>query len=294
MASWCPNCGRQTSEGEKFCRQCGMPQYLKGDEAAEWILSTQKQQGTRTEPPFTQGVNASPTSPNSQTGPAYLPPQSFNMPPMPPAYYPPAQAGTSNIRLGDWLSGGWKIYSQNWLLMSIATLLAWGLGFATVGVLAGPMLMGLFRMAFKTMRQERPEISDLFNWQGRFWPAFLAFAIFGLIHLGATGLFSNGGLSGLISLAAGPFLTLMTGLTMSYLLERNADVGNALNEVGRAIFSRDAMMWWVVGLVFVTISIAGVAGCGIGVFVTMPWMISSVALAYRDVFGIDDPNRTNQ
>jgi hypothetical protein len=32
----------------------------------------------------------------------------------------------------------------------------------------------------------------------------------------------------------------------------------------------------------------------VGVLVTLPWMISSAALAYRDVFGIDDPNRTNQ
>ena len=86
----------------------------------------------------------------------------------------------------------------------------------------------------------------------------------------------------------------MTGLTMSYLLERRPDVGNALNDVGRTIFSRDALMWWVVGLVFVTLSAAGLAGCGIGVLVTMPWMLSSVALAFRDVFGIEDPNRTNQ
>jgi uncharacterized membrane protein len=124
--------------------------------------------------------------------------------------------------------------------------------------------------------------------------AFLAFAIFGLIYLGATGLFSNGGVSSLIGLVAWPFLSLLTGLTMSYLLERRPDVGNALNDVGRTIFSRDALMWWVVGLVFVTLSAAGLAGCGIGIFVTMPWMVSSLALAYRDVFGIDDPNRTNQ
>src|ERR1051325_8200322 len=262
MASWCPNCGRQTAEGEKFCRQCGMPQHLKGAEASAWILASQ--QKPRPTEPYTQGINPPPTAPHAQTGAAYLPPQGFAVPPQPPAYYPPAQTGQSNIRLGDWLSGGWKIYSQNWLLMSVATAISFGLSFATVGILAGPLLMGLFRMAFKTMRQERPEISDLFNWQGRFWPAFLAFLIFGLIYLGATGLFSNGGLSGMIGLVAWPFLSLMTGLTMSYLLERRPDVGNALNDVGRVIFSRDALMWWVVGLVFVTLSAAGLAGCGVG------------------------------
>jgi zinc-ribbon domain len=296
MASWCPNCGRQTSEGEKFCRQCGMPQHLRGEEASAWILAAQK--SSPPDAPYTHLINQTPTNPNAQTGPAYLPPQapsqSFGMPPPPPAYYAPTQTGQSNIRLGDWLSGGWKIYSQNWLLMTVATAIACGLGFGTFGILAGPLLMGLFRMAFKTMRQERPEISDLFNWQGRFWPAFLAFVIFGLIYLGVSGISGNGAFSGLISLVTWPFLTLLTGLTMSYLLERRADVANAINEVGRLIFSRDALMWWVVGLVFTAISGAGVAGCFIGLFITIPWMISAAAVAYRDIFGIDDPNRTNQ
>lgn len=294
MASWCPNCGRQTSDGEKFCRQCGMPQHLKGDEASEWILSSQKPKSSRPEAPYTRIVNQSPTAPNPASGPAYVPPQSFDVPPQPPAYYPPTPAGHTNIRLGDWLSGGWKIYSQNWLLMSVATAIAWGLGFATVGILAGPLLMGLFRMAFKTMRQERPEIGDLFNFKGHFWPAFLAFLIFGLIYLGLSGLTSNGAFSGLVTLVIWPFLTLMTGLTMPYLLERRADVASAINDVGRLIFSRDAMMWWVVGLVFTAISGAGIAGCFVGLFVTLPWMISSAAVAYRDIFGLDDPNRTNQ
>lgn len=294
MASWCPNCGRQTSEGEKFCRQCGMPQHLKGDEASAWILSSRNPKPPKPEGPYTRIVNRTPTAPNPATGPAYLPPQQFEVPPQPPAYYPQAPPSHSDIRLGDWLGGGWKVYSQNWLVMSLATLIAWGLGFATAGILAGPLLMGLFRMAFKTMRQERPELGDLFNWKGRFWPAFLAFLIFGLIYLGVSSISSHGALSGLVSLVVWPFLTLMTGLTMPYLLERRADVANAINEVGHLIFSRDAMMWWVVGLVFTAISGAGIAGCFIGLFVTLPWMISSAAVAYRDIFGLDDPNRTNQ
>ncbi|HKP11939.1 MAG TPA: hypothetical protein VJZ91_07495 [Blastocatellia bacterium] len=284
-----------------------MPQDLRGDEAAEWILSAQKRPPARPESPFTQSINATPTAPNPQTGPAYLPPQSFAVPPMPPAPFPPAQAGTTNIRLGDWLSGGWKIYSQNWLLMSMATLLAWLLGSVTFGIgsvifgltsisiLAGPLLMGLFRMAFKTMRQERPEIGDLFNWQGRFWQVFLMFVLFAVIHLGVSHLTSNGFFSVLITyLLVTPFLTVLTGLTTPYLLERKTDAPNAINDVSRVIFSRDAVMWWVVGLVFLTLSAAGLAGCGIGAFVTVPWMVSSAAVAYRDLFGVDDPNRTNQ
>jgi uncharacterized membrane protein len=71
------------------------------------------------------------------------------------------------------------------------------------------------------------------------------------------------------------------------------DIAKAINEVGRRIFSKDALMWWIVGLVFAAIGVGGIFACGIGVLVTIPWVISSSAIAYRDMFGIDDPNRTN-
>lgn len=295
MANWCPNCGRQIEGEEKFCRSCGMPLDLTGEEASTWILSAPDT--SEHDLPRTQRMNPNPTAqPNAQTGPAYIPPTSYYTPPQPPQYYPPpqpGQTGQSHIRLGDWLSGGWKIYSENAALMSVATLLATVLSICTLGILAGPLLMGLYRMAFKTMRQERPEMNDLFNWGDRFWQAFLAFLIFALIHLGVSGASNSGALSGFLGLVITPFLVSAMGLTVPLMLERKMDVANAINEVGRLVFSRDALMWWVVGLVFSAISTAGLFGCGVGVFVTMPWMISSSAIAYRDVFGFDDPNRTN-
>ena len=282
-----------------------MPLDLTGDDASTWILSDSNRPTLNLPPqnlppknvpppnaPYTRPVNPNPTA---QTGPTYLPPTNFYTPPQPPQpYYPPAQAGQSHIRLGDWLSGGWKLYSQNWLLMSVATFLSMILSFSTIGILAGPLLMGLYRMSFKAMRQERPEMNDLFNWKDQFWQAFLAFMIFALIHLGFSGASRGGALSGIIAFVISPFLVSVMGLTIPYMLERKVDVANAINDVGRMIFSRDAMMWWIVGLVFSAISAGGFAGCFIGGFVTVPWMISSSAVAYRDVFGFDDPNRTNQ
>jgi uncharacterized membrane protein len=84
----------------------------------------------------------------------------------------------------------------------------------------------------------------------------------------------------------------MFGFSTSLILERGMDVTHAINQVGRIVFSRDAFMWWVVGLVFAAITLGGSIGCGIGMLVTLPWMISSSAIAYRDLFGFDDPNRT--
>jgi len=155
------------------------------------------------------------------------------------------------------------------------------------------MLMGLFRMAFKTMRGERPEINDLFNWDGRFLQAFLAFLVFALISFAIPSIDRIGAFASFFNFIATPFLTVLLGLTMPMILERRVDVAKAINDIGRVIFSRDAFMWWVVGLVFAAATAGGFIGCFIGIFVTVPWMICSSATAYRDIFGFDDPNRTN-
>lgn len=289
MPSWCPNCGRNVEDDEKFCRQCGMPQHLAGEEATTWML------GPRPEPDRdTAPVQPGPTAPTIPPTPAgYLAPNPapYHPPPYPIQYQPPQPAVHSHIALGDWLAGGWQVYKENWSLMSLATLFGAFLSIASVGILAGPLLMGMLQMAFKTMRGERPNMSDLFNWQGRFLQAFVTFLIFALVHLGLTGL-GNNSVHGLLSLVVTPLLTVMLGLTMSSILERGLDVARAINDVGRVIFSRDALMWWVTGLVFSAISFGGTIACGIGVLVTLPWMISASAVAYRDIFDIDDPNRT--
>jgi hypothetical protein len=292
MGSWCPNCGRNVEPDEKFCRQCGMAQHLQGEAATTWILSQPDPESKRPTAP----VQSNTTSP---TTPPTAPPTGNNIPstptphyqqPYPVTYQSPAQQGHSHIALGDWLSGGWQVYKENGALMSAATLLAAVLGTVTGGVLAGPLLMGLLRMAFKTMRGERPEMGDLFNWQGKFLQAFLAFLIFAAVNLG---LFEAGRFFLVLSLVVvNPLAIIGLAFVLGLILERNMDIAHAIDEVKRKIFTRDAIMWWVVGLVLSTLSGAGTIGCILGSLVTVPWMISASAVAYRDVFGIDDPNRT--
>lgn len=287
MSSWCPNCGRQLQDDEKFCRRCGFPLHLEGDAASDWVMSNAPE-SRPTEP-----VSAIPTAPAAPPATDYIPPTNYYTPPQPPQYYPPAPTPTAEIKLGDWLSYGWQVYKENWMLMSMATLLGGFLGAVTIGILAGPLLMGLYRMAFKTMRGERPQMADLFNWDGRFLQAFLAFLIYFLISAGISGAGSNSALAALMSFVVTPFLTVMLGLTMPLILEHDWDISKAINEIGRRMFTKDAFMWWIVGLVFAAIGVGGFFACGIGGLVTIPWMVSSSAIAYRDIFGFDDPNRTN-
>jgi hypothetical protein len=177
------------------------------------------------------------------------------------------------------------------LLMSLATLLVCIIGFGTLGVLAGPMLMGLYRMAFKTMKGERPEMSDLFNWQGRFLQAFLAFLIYAAIYGGISGV-GRGPVTAFLQFIVMPLLTMVMGLAFPMILDRKSDIAAAINDIGKRVFTKDALLWWVVGFVFATIASGGFVVCGVGALITIPWIISSLAVAYSSIFGYDNPNRT--
>ena len=288
----CPKCGIGLEEGVKFCRNCGLPMRVVDEEAGTLPLAPEARQATPEISRPTLPVAPTPTAPTQQTRPAYVPPMNYYPVPRPEVYAPPAVVGIqTKIKLVDWLSGGWQVYKENWLLMSLATLLGSFLGSITIGILAGPLLMGLYRMALKTMRGERPEMGDLFNWEGRFLHAFLLALICALVYGGVASIGHNS-VGALLGLVATPLLTMILALAMPFILERKVDVLAAINEVGRLMFSRDTLMWWIVGLVFSGLITVGVLGCGIGVFLTLPWIVCSAAVAYRDIYGIDDPNRT--
>jgi hypothetical protein len=269
-----------------------MPQHLDGEEATTWILEPQPAPDPRRKTSSVQPGKTSPTTPPAGAG--YIPstPTPYTPPPH-PSQYQPVQPAQPHISLGGWLSGGWQIYKENPALMSFATLLAIAIGSGTGGLLGGPLFMGLLQMAYKTMKGERPSMSDLFDWRGRFIQSFLTGLVFLILQLAFSGAASNSAFFTLISLGMIPFLSIMLGFTMSMVLERGTGVVNSLADVAKLVFSRDAFMWWVVGLVFAAISFGGVLACGVGALITLPWMISASAVAYRDVFGIDDPNRTN-
>ncbi|HYP28812.1 MAG TPA: hypothetical protein VE262_19020 [Blastocatellia bacterium] len=326
--AYCSNCGMATEAGKMFCRNCGTPAPVDeeaptsqlpsepardaelptlnlpqnsasgrapDDDSQTWHLPPDTMSNAEPQRP-TMPVNQGATAPQAPPqGNPYAPPMQYYQPPPPPAYYqprPPLAPPQTNIRLGDWLSAGWQVYKENWLLMSLSSLLGLFLGTVTFGVLAGPMLMGLYNMAFKTMRGERPRLGDLFKWEGRFVQAFLSFLIFAAIYMGFTAGGRGGFLSVLGFLIVNPILTIGLSFVLPLILERNMDVAAAVNSVGRLLFSRDKLMWWVAGLVFFFINFAGGAACGVGILITLPWTISAAAVAYNQIYGIDDPNRT--
>jgi len=67
------------------------------------------------------------------------------------------------VKFGEWFEKGFALYKQNIVPLILASLIALVLGTATLGILAGPMLAGLFLMvlAFHDGREPRPDKDHL-------------------------------------------------------------------------------------------------------------------------------------
>jgi hypothetical protein len=202
------------------------------------------------------------------------------------------------VNLGKWLSDGWAVYRDHAGTFSLAFIVLLLLSAVTLSLLTGPLLAGFYHMAFKSMRGEKPHVGDLFKGLDRFWPAVFAW----VIHAAVMAVLNEPSVSysagpfsikspffGLISLVLMPLVTAVYFFVYPLILERQRDTAAALDEAVRVVFPRNVLMYWVCGLIFGILSLAGFLGCGIGFFITGPFILCAMAAAYRDVFGLAGP-----
>jgi hypothetical protein len=281
----CPSCGHQVTDTARFCTRCGGPMMQPAsspeDVATRRLIVDEKTTGR---------------SLGDATRPVYAPPQS----PLayPPTNPPPAAHGSATVDLGKWLSEGWQIYRQEPFTFSVAALLTFLLSLVTLTFLTGPLLAGFYHMVFKSMRGEKPAVGDLFKGMDRFWPAVFAWVIFAVImsvlggpsytftadHASATS-----PILGLLSLALMPLVSAIYFFVYPLIMERQRDTATALDEAARVVFPKNIVMFWVCGLIFHILGLAGLLGCGIGVLITTPFVLCAAAVAYRDFFGLAGP-----
>lgn len=226
-------------------------------------------------------------------------------------------------RFGDWIKRGFLLYRNNFLVLFVATLLAWALSAFVAAVLAGPMLAGVVMartsiaaqllvgyvmlgissigfavlggplfagLALLTLnlldgKRPKPGIGDLFKGFQFFLNAFLFVAAWQVIHIG---------LHGLAPFILSPVLLPLVPLILSVSIGTLSMFGLFLI-VDRKRSFRQAFLesiemsrkrlWLYVG-VFVVAGIIGMAGliaCGVGFIVTAPMYWCVVAIVYRDV-----------
>ncbi len=69
------------------------------------------------------------------------------------------------------------VYKENWVILSVSTLVVFALGMITFGLLFGPLIAGLASMFIKAKSGNKPTFDDLFQYNGK----FILMALMGLL-----------------------------------------------------------------------------------------------------------------
>ena len=195
--------------------------------------------------------------------------------------------GKVDVKFGEWIQQGWELYKATIGVWIVASLLAIVISVVTVGILSGPMMAGLVWMALVLVdrKEPKPQMGDVFKGFDYFLQSFLFCLVWGVIMLAIS----------VVSLI--PCIGTLVVIVVSIALETALMFGMFLIVDKKMEFWPASMLSLNVvkpnfvpflGLLVVAMLIGnvGAIACGIGVIVTMPIMVCILAVAYRNVFGV--------
>ena len=195
--------------------------------------------------------------------------------------------GKVDVKFSEWIQQGWELYKANIVVWIVASLLTIVISLATLGILSGPMMAGLAWMALMLVDQKepKPQIGDVFRGFDYFLQSFLFFLVWGVIMLVISAISLIPCIGSLVVIAVSLVLHTILMFGLFLIVDRKMEFWPAsmlsLNVVKPNFFP-------FLGLLVVAVLIGhiGVIACGIGIIVTMPLTVCILAVAYRNVFGI--------
>ena len=142
---------------------------------------------------------------------------------------------------------------------------------------AAPLYAGLYYMALKAMRGEKPRIRDMFRGFHRYWGALFLWWLFliAFIVLCTTA----------VGILVTPLLWAISMLAFPLLIDERKGVGAAFGVALKVVFTwENCARFWLYGLIVPLVSLLGVLGFFFGLFITFPLAVCIQVIAYRDIF----------
>src|SRR5688572_6238332 len=182
-----------------------------------------------------------------------------------------------DVNIGSCLGRAWDLFMADfWPILGISALMLVIVG--TIGIIAGPLLGGLFWYYLKKIRREPAQLGDAF---AGFNQSFLQLFLGGLV---ASLLVSIGLMACILP---GIYLAVAWKLTLPIIIDKRLGFWDAM-EVSRKVLTR---CWWSVFLFLIVcmlINLCGMLLC-IGFFFTWPLTMLAIAFLYEDLFGSANP-----
>ena len=175
-------------------------------------------------------------------------------------------AGTQNFDFGLAFKGGWRLFVKDLGVLIIGTIVAGLLSVLTLGILAGPLMGGLYGMVVGRVRDGRtPHVGDVFGQFNRFWSFFGAFWVLAIL----IGLAS-------VTIVGGILLAAIWLYVFPVMVDRGMGFGDAMGESYRIV---KGAFWEHVALVIIGVVIGSLAN-GLLMLLATPFLVALVVAAY--------------
>jgi len=252
---------------------------VTADQMLRWIAEGRANAGTRAQaegttdwknlsefPEFAAALSAKSLPPAMAVGAAAAPVD-------PDALAQQIIAGGVQISIGSCIERGWNLVKSDFWPIVGASAVAY-LIIGALGIIAGPVMGGVYYYFLKRIRGQRVEFGDIFS---GFTLAFLQLFLVALIAgiLQTIGFF--------LCVIPGIYLMVAWIFAVPLVIDKKMDFWPAM-ELSRKVVNK---VWWpVFGLLVLLwlIGMLGVVLCCVGIFVAFPVIVASLAYAYEDLF----------
>ena len=187
-------------------------------------------------------------------------------------------ASQPTVTIEQWFTEGWRLYKRHPVTFFFASLLGALICIPPAFLFfAGPLYAGLYYLALKAMRGEKPRIRDIFKGFHRYWGALFLWWLFliAFIVLCTTA----------IGILVTPLLWAISMLAFPLLIDERKGVGPSFGAALRVVFTwKNWARFWLYGLIVPVVSCLGALGFFFGLFITVPLAVCVQVIAYRDIF----------
>lgn len=171
------------------------------------------------------------------------------------------------LDIGLTFKHGWRLFVKDIGPLIIGTIVVAALSVLTLGILAGPLIAGLYGMVVGRVRDGRAaHVGDVFDRFDRFWSFFGAFFVLAIL----IGLAS-------LTIVGGILLAAIWLYVFPLMVDRGLGFGEAMSESYRMV--KEAGFWEHVALVLIVVVISAVTHGVLGLLAT-PFLVALVAAGY--------------
>ena len=219
---------------------------------------------------------------------------------------------TGVIRPVECFKEGWQLIKpQYWMLFAI-TLVGAMIGGASMYILLGAMICGIFYCFFKVIDGGQADFESLFKGFGYFLPSLLLVLVIVVPTIILMAIVYAPFIAAAVvgsKLSSDEFMALLVGslvvdlivtiimvcfhtllmFAFPLLVDRNLSAGQAIKTSIKAVWKNLSGVAGLAGIGFV-LSLLGMLACGIGSYFVIPIIIAGNIVAYRKVFPKTQPD----